>query len=64
MKRKRKYVVELENHTDSRDNDFLSVWAHTPAEAQNSVKYTKGRETPGRAVLAVQFRKEEGFVPG
>ena len=63
MRRKRKWVVTLDNHTDSRDNDYVAVWARNPSEARNLVRYHDGRETPGRIIPVAQFREEEGFVP-
>ena len=62
MKRKTKYVVWLYNHTDSRDDDWKSIWADNPKEAFKNVEYDSFRFSKGPVRTATQFRKEFGIT--
>lgn len=62
MKRKRKYVVWLYNHTDHRDDEWKVFWAKDASEA---IHLTKSVLDPTRfsiayAVTVKEFRKMNG----
>jgi hypothetical protein len=59
--RKRKFVVWLHNHADSRDDEWVVVWARSPEEARKEAGFDSSRFSCGNAQTATSFRKENGF---
>ena len=61
--RKTKHVVWLNNHTDSRDDEWKAVWAHDKKEAKKIVgesAYGSHRFSLGNVYTIKEFRREFG----
>ena len=62
--RKKKFVIWLSNHTDSNDDEWVSVYAHTEEEAMERVvedmMYDSMRFTPTCVYTIKEFIKEQG----
>lgn len=63
MKRKKKFVVWLNNSTDSRDDEWVVVYSHTRAYCKFLVygKFDETRFSVGRVLTATEFKKKTGF---
>ena len=59
--RKRKFVVWLNNFTDRRDDEWVSVFAHTPEEAKSKAEFDDTRFSLGHVMTAKEFRRDMGF---
>ena len=54
--RKRKFIVALANHKDSRDDESVVVWAHTPQEAIEKAEFNHNRFSISRVWTAAELR--------
>lgn len=59
--RKKKFVVWLCNFTDSRDDDWVSVWATSKDEAFKNAEYNSVRFSKGHVFTASEFYKQQGI---
>lgn len=62
MKRKKKFVVWLNNHTDRQDDEWVVVYAKSRKDINmKDVYFDFRRFTPSRVLTAKEFVKEVGF---